>query len=218
LQIVLRWDTAARAADAVQARFDAIADTLPHGLLFIDDDGSYAWVNQEAAHLRGVPSGTVAANTIAQAMAQLRRQSDVPLARAEAAQIAANRDAILTDLRWTLRDEPARILSVSTAPVKTRRKRGRLWLLMEITAQEAAQVALKETNANLIVARQRAESSNSAKSQFLANMSHELRTPLNAIIGLTDMMVANAPRFGTEKALEPLRRVHRAGTHLLGPK
>jgi len=54
------------------------------------------------------------------------------------------------------------------------------------------------------------------KSQFVANMSHELRTPLNAIIGLTEMMVTNAARFGTEKALEPLRRVHRAGTHLLG--
>jgi len=54
------------------------------------------------------------------------------------------------------------------------------------------------------------------KSQFLASMSHELRTPLNAIIGLTEMMVSNAPRFGTEKAAEPLRRVHRAGTHLLG--
>ena len=46
-------------------------------------------------------------------------------------------------------------------------------------------------------------------------MSHELRTPLNAIIGLTDMMVSNAARFGTEKAAEPLQRVHRAGTHLL---
>jgi len=54
------------------------------------------------------------------------------------------------------------------------------------------------------------------KSQFIANVSHELRTPLNAIIGLTEMMVANAARFGTEKALEPLRRVHNAGTHLLG--
>jgi signal transduction histidine kinase/CheY-like chemotaxis protein len=54
------------------------------------------------------------------------------------------------------------------------------------------------------------------KSQFLANMSHELRTPLNAIIGLTEMMVTNAARFGTEKAAEPLRRVYRAGTHLLG--
>jgi signal transduction histidine kinase len=47
-------------------------------------------------------------------------------------------------------------------------------------------------------------------------VSHELRTPLNAIIGLTEMMVTNAARFGTEKAQEPLQRVNRAGTHLLG--
>jgi adenylate cyclase len=32
---------------------------------------------------------------------------------------------------------------------------------------------------------------------------------------LTEMMVTNAARFGTEKALEPLRRVNAAGTHLL---
>src|SRR5262245_43850878 len=54
------------------------------------------------------------------------------------------------------------------------------------------------------------------KSQFVSSMSHELRTPLNAIIGLTEMMVSNAARFGTEKALEPLQRVNRAGKHLLG--
>jgi signal transduction histidine kinase len=62
--------------------------------------------------------------------------------------------------------------------------------------------------------RQLAEASE-RKSHFLASMSHELRTPLNAIIGLTEMMVTNAARFGTEKALEPLRRVNAAGTHLL---
>ena len=54
------------------------------------------------------------------------------------------------------------------------------------------------------------------KSQFVSSVSHELRTPLNAIIGLTEMMVTNAARFGTEKALEPLKRVNAAGTHLLG--
>jgi signal transduction histidine kinase len=53
------------------------------------------------------------------------------------------------------------------------------------------------------------------KSQFLASMSHELRTPLNAIIGLTEMMTEHAPRFGTEKASEPLNRVLKAGRHLL---
>src|SRR5262249_28556146 len=60
------------------------------------------------------------------------------------------------------------------------------------------------------------ETASQHKSQFVASMSHELRTPLNAIIGLTEMMVTNASRFGTHKAQEPLRRVHRAGAPLLG--
>ena len=84
----------------------------------------------------------------------------------------------------------------------------------------AAQSVLAIQNARLFSeieekSRQLAEASQH-KSQFLASMSHELRTPLNAIIGLTEMMVANAARFGTEKAQEPLRRVNAAGTHLLG--
>src|SRR5262249_51770348 len=64
--------------------------------------------------------------------------------------------------------------------------------------------------------RHAAERARSNLSHFVASMSHELRTPLNAIIGLTDMMTSNAARFGTEKALEPLKRVHKAGNHLLG--
>jgi GAF domain-containing protein len=63
--------------------------------------------------------------------------------------------------------------------------------------------------------RQLAEASQH-KSQFVSSVSHELRTPLNAIIGLTEMMVTNAARFGTLRALEPLQRVNRAGQHLLG--
>jgi GAF domain-containing protein len=84
----------------------------------------------------------------------------------------------------------------------------------------AAQSVLAIQNARLFSeieekSRQLAEASEH-KSQFVSSVSHELRTPLNAIIGLTEMLVTNAPRFGTEKALEPLRRVNAAGTHLLG--
>jgi signal transduction histidine kinase/CheY-like chemotaxis protein len=84
----------------------------------------------------------------------------------------------------------------------------------------AAQSVLAIQNANLFTEveekSRQLELASQHKSQFVASMSHELRTPLNAIIGLTEMMVTNAARFGTEKAQEPLRRVHRAGTHLLG--
>ena len=62
---------------------------------------------------------------------------------------------------------------------------------------------------------QQLQSFSENKSQFIANMSHELRTPLNAIIGLTEMMVTNAARFGTEKALEPLKRVKNARLFLI---
>jgi signal transduction histidine kinase/CheY-like chemotaxis protein len=74
---------------------------------------------------------------------------------------------------------------------------------------------LADTVTELKVARDQAMEASRTKSSFLANMSHELRTPLNAIIGLTELMSENATRFGTEKAVEPLRRVLRAGRHLL---
>jgi signal transduction histidine kinase/DNA-binding response OmpR family regulator/putative methionine-R-sulfoxide reductase with GAF domain len=91
---------------------------------------------------------------------------------------------------------------------------------IELLQTFAAQSVLAIQNARLFAeiedkSRQLAMASEN-KSQFVSSMSHELRTPLNAIIGLTDMMVTNAARFGTEKAAEPLQRVHRAGTHLLG--
>ena len=48
---------------------------------------------------------------------------------------------------------------------------------------------LKETEAELILARDRAEMAGRLKSAFLANMSHEIRTPLNAIVGFSDLLV-----------------------------
>lgn len=42
------------------------------------------------------------------------------------------------------------------------------------------------------VAKEEAESANTAKSKFLASMSHDLRTPLNAIMGFSDMMRTHA--------------------------
>ena len=47
---------------------------------------------------------------------------------------------------------------------------------------------IKETERQLIEAKEKAEESDRLKSAFLSNMSHEIRTPLNAIIGFSELI------------------------------
>ena len=75
---------------------------------------------------------------------------------------------------------------------------------------------VKLRTVELLAAKEAAEAANIAKSQFLANMSHELRTPLNAIIGYSEMLQEEAEDLDQKDLIPDLKRIHGAGTHLLG--
>jgi signal transduction histidine kinase/CheY-like chemotaxis protein len=71
---------------------------------------------------------------------------------------------------------------------------------------------VEERTAELVKARNEAETANRAKSIFLANMSHELRTPLNAILGFSSLL---SERGASEQQRHDLEIINRSGEHLL---
>jgi PAS domain S-box-containing protein len=71
---------------------------------------------------------------------------------------------------------------------------------------------VKKRTAELLVAKDAAETANIAKGSFLANMSHEIRTPLNAIAGMA-YLIKREPLTPTQTA--QLAKLEGASEHLM---
>jgi two-component system sensor histidine kinase/response regulator len=79
--------------------------------------------------------------------------------------------------------------------------------------QEFLEEEVQKRTADLVLARNAAETASRAKSVFLANMSHELRTPMNAIIGLAYLCLKTEL---PPKQHDYLNKIHQSAVSLLG--
>ncbi len=181
-------------------------DNMVHGVVMFDDQMRLSSWNRQFVKMLEIPASLLTSKTLFRDFIRfLAERGEYGQVNAEEQfeQLTANAERHYTFERTR---PNGTVLEIKHNPVPGG---GVVVIYTDITERKRYEQALT-------TARDQAEAASRTKSSFLANMSHELRTPLNAIIGLTDMLVSNAARFGTEKALEPLRRVHRAGTHLLG--
>jgi PAS domain S-box-containing protein len=71
----------------------------------------------------------------------------------------------------------------------------------------------KQTEMELILAKQKAEESNRLKSAFLESISHEIRTPMNAIIGFSQLL--NYEGNTAEEMAEFINFINKSGNSLL---
>ena len=74
---------------------------------------------------------------------------------------------------------------------------------------------VNDRTAELVEAKETAESAARTKNVFLANMSHELRTPLNSIIGYSEMLEEDAESIGEDSFVPDLRKIQGSSKHLL---
>ncbi len=89
-----------------------------------------------------------------------------------------------------------------------------VFLLSVVSFLLINQNRLKDTQAQLLAAKEKAEEADKLKSVFIANVSHELRTPLNGILGFSEMMKMS--NISTEKKLHYADVINTSGKQLLG--
>jgi GAF domain-containing protein len=190
------------------------------GVIYVFDEldqtlrvrATYGLSDELVAAIRGQPAG--ASDALRQAIQdrqplEIADIRDEPLSPVrEIAMRAGFRARLVVPLVGTNR--------VVGALVIRRKQPGKLpTSTVELLQTFAAQSVLAIQNARLFSeieekSRQLAEASEH-KSQFVSSVSHELRTPLNAIIGLTEMMVKNAARFGTGQIVAAPAETPRGG-------
>jgi len=73
--------------------------------------------------------------------------------------------------------------------------------------------ARKQTEIELINAKEKAEESNRLKTEFLHNMSHEIRTPMNGIIGYSELL--SGADISSEKQKQYLQIITNSSNQLL---
>lgn len=77
----------------------------------------------------------------------------------------------------------------------------------------SAKRRLQRSQAELAVARDKAQQASEFKSQFMANMSHEIRTPMNAIMGMNHLLMHSGLN---ERQQDYANKIKQASAGLLG--
>jgi class 3 adenylate cyclase/PAS domain-containing protein len=158
LRTLLRFTDSTLRFERLQARYGAILETVPQGVVFVEAHGAQGWVNPVAGEMLGLTPGPVEAVVLAQAMSGLRsRASNPEEISAQGAALLTNPEAEIRDWIWSFREPRQWVLSLSSTPTHVQGIQGRLWLMDDITSRWLAQQARREAEEALHAEKEKTE-------------------------------------------------------------
>ncbi len=171
-----------RSQDALRTseeKYRMIVETANEGIRVQDAEGRITFVNKKMAEMLGKRPEDLLGKPVIDGIHPDERQEHARRMRHRAMGISEEYEC-----RHVHGDGSTIWSRVSATPIFDDRGQfaGSFAMITDITD-------MKRVEAELIEAREQAETANQAKSEFLANMSHEIRTPMNGVIGMTGLLL-----------------------------
>ncbi len=114
--------------------------------------------------------------------------------------------ALNSEIKIIKKDKTEKWISIDISRIK--------WLGLDAIIVSAFDITqLKQTEQDLIKAKEEAEKSERLKTAFLANISHEIRTPMNGILGFTELL--KTPQLPSEKKDKYISIIEKSGDRML---
>jgi len=189
-----------------EEQFKTILQSVPDAYLLSDTKGNIEDCNKSTENLIGHQQEDIIGKTLSQL--NLLSKEQIPKAVKLFNKILSEQPIGPVEFELDQKNKKKAAVEIMTVPVKIRNRSLVLVIGRDITQR-------KKTERELLLAKQRAEAANQAKSDFLTSISHELRTPLNAIIGFSQVL--EGKHFGelNEKQSSYIKVIKESGQHLL---
>ncbi len=194
----------------VKDYLENIVACMPYNVYWLNEDGELLGGNENLAKMFGLKSRNDLVGLTYSEMANLANWTEGQGDAFRNVELEVMRSGIP---KYNIEEPPINVDGATkhyvSSKVPLRNSKNEI---MGIVGISVDMTELKETEAELNIAKAKAEQANQAKSAFLATMSHELRTPLNGILGMTQILKSATNSANNEQYISAIEE---SGKHLL---